>query len=86
MAVDRQKLSDEGKEFGINIDEEPASYVSWLRTCLNRQGEMDSEKGMRILCGVNVYLRANDSFHLPNDVRSGLERLQSRMYTAGNGK
>ena len=81
MADDRrQMLQEEGKEFGINIDENPGSYVSWLRSCLSRPVDIDKERGMKILCGVTVYLRANESFHLPDDVRSGLERLQSKIY------
>lgn len=81
--ADRQRLQREGKELGIDINEDPESYASRLRSCLSRQ-DIDSESGMKILCGVNVYLRANDSFHLPDDVRSGLEKLQARVdYTHG---
>lgn len=76
MADGRERLREEGKKLGIDIDESPESYMTWLSHSLSSY--KDTESGLRLACGLTVYLRANPNVHPPEEVREKVSLLHSR--------
>lgn len=76
MAEERERLREEGKKLGIDIDQSPESYMTWLSRSLSSYS--DTKSGLRLACGLTIYLRANPDVHPSEEVREKISLLHSR--------